>query len=160
MCQTAIFALRFFLLLIDPSSSANFTKLVDPSRASNEHNIDCRAERNDLRLDCISIVSTLQQKGSLCVACSLMFFLLRTDKHAHVFGGGFLWAILTKLTDYVFLTHCYILRKFGQDRTIYHIAAIGTIRCKLKLCMKIFVIFWDMSTKLTDYRFRTHCNIL
>jgi len=63
------------------------------------------------------------------------------------------WAILTKLTDYVFCTHCYILRKFGQDRMtisyschgkkwpLYHIAAMGTIRCKLKLCMKICVIF-------------------
>jgi len=56
------------------------------------------------------------------------------------------------------VTFCENLVKIGS---LYHIAAIGTIRCNLKFCMNIFVVFFlAILTKLADYVFFYHCNIL
>jgi len=47
----------------------------------------------------------------------------------------------TKLTDYVFLTYCYILRQFGQDRMTISYSCHSNNQMQIKIFMKVFVVF-------------------
>jgi len=76
---------------------------------------------------------------------SAEYFLLGRNSMKFCF---LFWTISTKLTDYVFLNDCYILCKIGW---LYHIAVIGTIRCKLNFNMTSFAFFFTISNKFTDW---------
>jgi len=70
------------------------------------------------------------------------------------------WATSSKLTVCLFLTHCYILRKFGQDRVTISYSWHKNNQMQIKVLYEKFGFFWAILKKLSDFVFLIYCYML